>query len=82
MTMLKKTLEKMPKKSYTTGEVARLFGISQRTVVNYCNSGRIKAQQSPITRYRRISREALLAFLRENGLPTELLGAPTSGSRR
>jgi len=63
----------MARQHYTTGEVAAICGISQQTVVNYCNNGRIKAEQSPITRYRRITRKALIAFMRENGLPVARL---------
>ena len=63
----------MTKEHYTTGEIAKICGISSQTVVNYCNKGRIKAEQSPITGYRRISKAALVEFIRKNGLPPEVL---------
>jgi len=63
----------MTKEYFTTGEVARICGISHRTVVNYCNSGRIRAEQSPITHYRRIPRRELVRFMLRNGLSLELI---------
>ena len=58
---------------YTTGEVSRILGIAQRTVKNYCDSGRLHCEQTPLTNYRRIPKEALLSFMKENSLSLDLL---------
>ncbi len=53
----------MANDSYTSGEVARLLGIPTRTARRYIRSGRIPAEQNPLTGRWRISRAALEAFL-------------------
>ncbi len=53
---------------YTTGEVSRVLGISKRTIRNYCDSGKLGCEQTPVTNYRRIPSESLIAFMNENGL--------------
>jgi excisionase family DNA binding protein len=52
--------------SYTSGEVARLLGIPTRTARRYIRSGRIPAEQNPLTGRWRISRAALEAFQDRN----------------
>lgn len=61
------------KKYYTTGEVAKIVGISEKTAKNYCTSGKILSEKTPITNYRRISYENLEKFLVENGLSVTLI---------
>lgn len=58
--------------SVTTGEAARICGISRRTMFNYCSQGKIESVLSPVTRRRRIPRGALERFLHKNGLSSEL----------
>jgi len=58
----------MSEEYYTTGEVAKMCGVSRATIVNYCNAGSIKAVQSPLTHFRRISRSELVVFFRAKGL--------------
>ena len=58
---------------FTTGQVARLCGISPRTVANYCDEGKIESLQSPATGYRRIPMASLERFLSEHGYPRSLL---------
>jgi len=60
---------------YTTGEIAKLFGISLKTVQNYCSQGRLKSEQAALTGYRRIPRENLLEFIKHNPLPFRDLSA-------
>lgn len=52
--------------SYTSGEVARLLGIPTRTARRYVRSGRIPAEQNPLTGRWRIPRAALEAFANRN----------------
>lgn len=57
------------KESFTTGEVARICRIAPKTVINYCEAGKIRNLKSPITNYRRIPRDSLLEFMRTFGIP-------------
>jgi len=63
----------MPKLFYTTGEVSKMLGVSQRTVKNYCDNGKLTCNQAAVTRYRRITNEALERFIKENSLPQDLI---------
>jgi len=63
----------MVKKFYTTGEVARIVGVSDRTIKNYCTSGKLKSEKTLLTNYWRISYENLRFFFEENDLPLDLL---------
>ena len=42
----------MPEKLYTTGEVAKIFGVSYVTVKNWAYSGKIKYIKTPGGKYR------------------------------
>jgi len=53
---------------YTTNEVAVTFGVSNQTVVNWVNSGRLSAHKT-LGGHRRISIDALLTFARTNRYP-------------
>jgi excisionase family DNA binding protein len=39
--------EGKPKRFYTTGEVAEMFGVTRRTVINWCDRGRIPSILTP-----------------------------------
>ena len=58
---------------FTTGEVADVCGISQQTVIRCFDSGRLKGFRVPGSRFRRIPREALMAFMKDNGIPPDSL---------
>ena len=60
------------KEYYTTGEIAKLIGISEKTAKNYCTSGKIISEKTPITNYRRIPHKNLVKFLEENGLSLDV----------
>jgi excisionase family DNA binding protein len=62
-------------KVYTTGQIGRLTGAACRTVAKWIDSGRLKGYRLPGSTDRRVKREVLIAFLRENGMPTDLIGA-------
>jgi excisionase family DNA binding protein len=53
---------------YTTGQVAELLQVAPRTVVKWFDSGRLPGYRVPGSADRRIPRESLLRFLRDNGL--------------
>lgn len=57
------------KKFFTTGDVAKICEISPKTVINYCESGKLSSEKSPVTNYRRIPRDALVAFMEKYNIP-------------
>ena len=57
------------KEVFTTGEVADVCQISQQTVIRCFDNGRLKGFRVPGSRFRRIPRDALLQFMRENSIP-------------
>jgi two-component system, OmpR family, alkaline phosphatase synthesis response regulator PhoP len=65
--------KKVIKNYYTTGEIAKITGISQRTIKYYCTNGKIDSESTPLTNYRRISHKSLVRFFKDNDLPLELL---------
>lgn len=57
------------KEVFTTGEVAEVCQISQQTVIRCFDSGRIKGFRVPGSKFRRVPRESLIQFMKENGIP-------------
>jgi two-component system, OmpR family, response regulator len=57
------------KEVFTTGEVAEVCQISQQTVIRCFDNGRIKGFRVPGSRFRRVPRDSLLLFMKENGIP-------------
>lgn len=53
---------------YTTFETARLCQVSPLSIINWVNAGRLAAFRTP-GGHRRIRREDLVRFMRENGIP-------------
>src|SRR3990172_7047280 len=56
---------------FTTGEAAKICKVSQQTIIRCFDSGQLKGFRVPGSRFRRIPRDQLLAFMREKGIPTE-----------
>jgi two-component system, OmpR family, response regulator len=72
--------EKIGSKSvYTTGEVADICKVSQQTVIRCFDSGRLRGFRVPGSRFRRIPRESLVQFMKDNGIPLDNLD---SGKKR
>src|SRR5262245_2147268 len=57
------------KKVFTTGQVAKICQVAQRTVSKWFDSGKLRGYRIPGSQDRRIPREALIRFLKENGMP-------------
>lgn len=58
------------KSVFTTGEIAKMCGVSLRTVVNWIQQGKLASYKLPGTRGdNRIKKEVLLAFLKGHGMP-------------
>ena len=64
---------------FTTGEAAKICKVSQQTIIRCFDNGSLKGFRVPGSRFRRIPREHLYAFMKENGIPTEAL---ESGKRK
>ena len=64
---------------FTTGEAAKVCKVSQQTIIRCFDSGQLKGFRVPGSRFRRIPRDSLFRFMKENGIPTDAL---ESGRRR
>ncbi len=67
------------KQVFTTGEVAEICKVSQQTIIRCFDSGKLGGFRVPGSKFRRIPRDALIAFMKENNIPLDLL---ESGKRR
>ena len=64
---------------FTTGEAAKICKVSQQTIIRCFDSGQLKGFRVPGSRFRRIPRESLYRFMKDNNIPTDAL---ESGRRR
>ena len=64
---------------FTTGEAAKICNVSQQTIIRCFDSGQLKGFRVPGSRFRRIPRDVLYKFMKENGIPTDAL---ESGKRK
>jgi len=64
---------------FTTGEAAKICKVSQQTIIRCFDSGQLEGFRVPGSRFRRIPRDLLFSFMKENGIPTDAL---ESGKRR
>lgn len=64
---------------FTTGEAAKICKVSQQTIIRCFDSGQLKGFRVPGSRFRRIPRDVLYKFMKENGIPTDAL---ESGRRK
>ena len=64
---------------FTTGEAAKICKVSQQTIIRCFDNGQLKGFRVPGCKFRRIPREALYKFMKDNGIPTDAL---ESGKRK
>jgi excisionase family DNA binding protein len=64
---------------FTTGEAAEICRVSQQTIIRCFDSGRLEGFRVPGSRFRRIPRQSLVKFMRENQIP---LDAIESGKKK
>lgn len=64
---------------FTTGEAAKICKVSQQTIIRCFDNGSLKGFRVPGSRFRRIPRDQLFQFMRDNGIPTDAL---ESGKRK
>ena len=71
-------MDKM-KSLFTTGEAAQVCNISQQTIIRCFDSGRLDGFRIPGSRFRRIPRDNLIKFMRDNGIPLDNLNSEKNG---
>jgi excisionase family DNA binding protein len=59
------------KELYTTGEAAEVCSVSQQTIIRCFDAGRLEGFRIPGSRFRRIPRESLIKFMKENDIPLD-----------
>jgi len=57
------------KEVYSTGDAAKICRVSQQTIIRCFDSGKLEGFYVPGSRFRRIPRESLIKFMRENNIP-------------
>lgn len=61
------------KKVFTTGQVAKICQVAPRTVSKWFDSGKLRGYRIPGSQDRRIPRENLIRFLKDNNMPLGIL---------
>ncbi|MHC4205612.1 MAG: response regulator [Planctomycetota bacterium] len=64
---------------FTTGEAAEICRISQQTIIRCFDAGRLEGFRVPGSRFRRIPRQSLVKFMKENKIPLDSI---ESGKRK
>ena len=64
---------------FTTGQAAEICNISQQTIIRCFDSGRLDGFRVPGSKFRRIPRDSLIKFMKENCIPLDNL---ESGKKR
>jgi len=64
---------------FTTGEAAEICRVSQQTIIRCFDSGRLQGFRVPGSKFRRIPRQHLVRFMRDNSIPLDHL---ESGKRK
>ena len=59
------------KELFTTGDAADICNLSQQTIIRCFDSGRLDGFRIPGSRFRRIPRESLMKFMKDNGIPLD-----------
>jgi len=68
------------KELYTTGEAAELCNLSQQTIIRCFDSGRLRGFRIPGSKFRKIPRDSLMKFMKENSIP--MLNGMQTGKKR
>ena len=64
---------------FTTGEAAEICKVSQQTIIRCFDSGRLEGFRIPGSKFRRIPRQSLVKFMKDNKIPLDKL---ESGKRK
>ncbi|MHC4573263.1 MAG: response regulator [Planctomycetota bacterium] len=57
----------------TTGEAAEICKVSQQTIIRCFDAGRLEGFRIPGSKFRRIPRQSLVKFMKENKIPLDSL---------
>ncbi|MHC4482179.1 MAG: response regulator [Planctomycetota bacterium] len=57
----------------TTGEAAEICRVSQQTIIRCFDAGRLEGFRIPGSKFRRIPRQSLIKFMKENEIPLDSL---------
>lgn len=60
---------------YSTGEAAKICKVSQQTIIRCFDKGELKGFRVPMSRFRRIPKDSLEQFMRDNSIPIEWLNS-------
>jgi len=71
-------MDKM-KDLFTTGEAAEICRVSQQTIIRCFDAGRLDGFRVPGSRFRRIPRQNLIKFMKDNNIPLDSI---ESGKRK
>ena len=63
------------KELFTTGEAAEVCRISQQTIIRCFDAGRLEGFRVPGSRFRRIPRQSLIKFMKDNNIPLDGFGS-------
>jgi two-component system OmpR family response regulator len=58
----------------TTGEAVRMMRVSQQTIIRSCDRGVLESYKLPCSRFRRIVRDSLYAYMLANNFPMSAWG--------
>ena len=58
---------------FTTGEAAEVCKVSQQTIIRCFDAGRLEGFRIPGSKFRRIPRQNLVKFMKENNIPFDSL---------
>ncbi len=64
---------------FTTGEAAEICRVSQQTIIRCFDAGRLEGFRVPGSRFRRIPRQKLIKFMKDNNIPLDSI---ESGKRK
>jgi excisionase family DNA binding protein len=67
-------MDKM-KDLFTTGEAAEICKVSQQTIIRCFDAGRLDGFRIPGSKFRRIPRESLVKFMKNNSIPLDNLAS-------
>ena len=56
---------------FTTGEAAEICKVSQQTIIRCFDSGRVDGFRVPGSKFRRIPRQSLIKFMKDNSIPLD-----------
>ena len=73
--------ELFDKQIFTTGEAAEVCKVSQQTIIRCFDAGRLNGFRVPGSRFRRIPRDELIRFMKDNNIPAENLGGSHAAKR-